>query len=242
VAGNVPVDRLVRLAGAGALIAVVQPLPATGGAPAETLSRAHGRALDELARPTRGVSADDFEQLARETPGVPVGRARALPGHHPDFDCVPATGVVTVVIVPRCGRPPRPSAAMLREVARYLECRRILGTEVHVVAPTYVPVSITATLHSRRDAPRDLARQADAALAAFLHPLSGGSQGRGWPFGRDVLVGELLAELNGLPGVRYVDGIEIASEAGAPRCGSLGLCPTELPESRPHRITVKEAP
>jgi predicted phage baseplate assembly protein len=239
--GNVPAGRLARLNGAGALIGLVQPLPATGGAPPESLSRAHGRALDELARPTRGVSADDFERLALATPGVPVGRVRTLPGHHPDFSCFPAAGVVTVVVLPRCGRPPRPSAALLREVRRYLEQRRILGTEVHVVAPSYVPVSVSATLNISREAPSDLVDRAQAALAAFLDPLSGGSDGSGWPFGRDVLESEVLAELSRLPGVRYVDDLGIAAGAGAPQCGNVVLCPTELPESGEHRFTVKEA-
>ena len=51
----------------------------------------------------------------------------------------------------------------------------------------------------------------------------------------------MLAELSQLRGVRFVDGLAISGpKDAAPRCGNLALCPTELPDSRPHAITVKE--
>jgi predicted phage baseplate assembly protein len=239
--GNVPAGRLTRLVGAGALIAVHQPNAAAGGAAAESLSRAHGRALDRLQRADRGVIGEDLEALAWETPGVPIGRVSVLPGRHTAFGCIPAAGVVTVVALPRCGHPPRPSAEFLDEVRRYLERRRLLATELHVVGPTYVPVSVSATLHAGPGAPVDLASLAEQALDALFDPLTGGS-GDGWPFGRDVLESEVMAALNELPGVRYVDELGISGpEDTAPRCGNLPLCPTELIESRPHRIRVKES-
>jgi predicted phage baseplate assembly protein len=242
VAGNIPALRLNRLVGAGALIAVVQPTPATGGAPAESLSHAHGRALRRLERPDRGVTAEDVEAIARETPGVPIGRVRALPGHHPDFGCICAAGVVTVVVLPRCGDPPLPSRELLREVRRYLERRRLVCTEFHVVGPTYVTVTVSATLHAGPGAPANLADGADRALDALFDPLTGGSDGDGWPFGRAVLESEVMAALNALPGVRFVDGLGISGpEDAVPRCGNLPLCPTELVDSRPHRIHVKES-
>ena len=237
--GNVPAGRLARLAGAGALLQVVQPFPATGGAPAELLSRAHGRALDLLAQPARGVTAGDLEALARETPGVPVGRAHAIPGYHPAFGCLDVAGVVTVIVLPSCGDPPAPSRQFLNAVRRYLEPRRPLATELIVVGPSYVPVTITATLHVTSGAPSDAAQQADGDLAAFFHPLHGGS-GDGWPFGRGVLETEIMARLNALPGVRFVDGLGISGPGDQPpRCGNLPLCPTELVWSRPHQIIIE---
>jgi len=43
-----------------------------------------------------------------------------------------------------------------------------------------------------------------ATLKAFLHPLSGGPDGTGWPFGRDVYLSDLAAMLEALEGVDYV--------------------------------------
>ncbi|MEU4219146.1 putative baseplate assembly protein [Actinoplanes sp. NPDC026623] len=239
--GNVPAGRLTRLAGAGALLRVLQPFDATAGAAAETLGEAHGRALDLLASPSRGITSADLEALAGETPGVPVGRAHAVPGHHPAYGCLDAAGVVTVVVLPECGDPPQPSRQFLDAVRRYLEPRRPLATELLVTGPSYVPVTVTATLHVGAGAPPDMALRAEEDLAAFFHPLTGGADGEGWPFGRDVLETEVMARLNMLPGVRFVDGLGLTGPGDArPRCGNLPLCPTELVASRPHRITVKE--
>jgi Baseplate J-like protein len=241
-AGNVPAGILTRTRDAGALLPVIQPYPATGGSPAEPLAAAHGRALDLLTRPTRGVTTADLEALALETPGVPVGRAHAVPGHHRGYGCLPAAGVVTVVVLPRCGAPPTPSAGFLRAVCRHLEPRRPLTTELHVVGPAYVTVSVSATLHVAPGAPTDLAGSAGRALTAFFHPLHGGTDGRGWPFGRDVYETEVMAMLNALPGVRYVDRLGIRGPGDtAPRCGNLPLCPTDLVWSGAHRIDVEES-
>ena len=122
--GNVRRGTIVRTHPPAAVVATVQPFAAIEGSDTETVERAHGRALDRLASTTRGVTVDDLERLARETPGVPVGRAIALPGRHPAYPCLSAPGVVTVVVLPPCGDRPMPSPAMLREVARYLERRR----------------------------------------------------------------------------------------------------------------------
>jgi predicted phage baseplate assembly protein len=249
--GNVPARRLSRLAGAGALQTVVQPFPATGGQPAEELRDAHGRLLDELARPERGITADDLEVLALRTPGVPVARAQAVAGHHPEFCCRPAAGAVTVVVLPRCGADGScgaPSPAFLKAVRCYLEPRRPLCTELHVIGPAYVRVTVTATLHPSPGLATSSARSLPAlgrrALDAHFDPLTGGTDGRGRPFGRDVLESEVMALLNSLPGVRYVDGLGISGPHDtAPRCGNLPLCPTELALSGPHLLHLpKESP
>jgi hypothetical protein len=43
-----------------------------------------------------------------------------------------------------------------------------------------------------------------AALERFLHPLTGGSDGQGWQFGRSIYVSEIYQLLDNLPGVDYV--------------------------------------
>lgn len=244
-AGNLPAGRLVELLLPGserAGIAVAQPFAATGGEPAESLDHAHGRALQSLAEATRGVTSADLEALALETPGVPVARAKALPGFHPGYPCFTAAGVVGLVVVPSCGSPPVPSPAFLGAVQAYLERRRPLTTELHVVGPGYVPVTVTATLHADPGAPAASLRQrAQEALDAFFDPLKGGPQAQGWPFGRAVLAADVLAVLGGLAQVRYVDGLGLSSTAGQGLCVNLPLCPTELVDSRPHLITVVEA-
>ncbi len=241
VEGNVADGTLVALASRAAVSpSVRQPFLATGGAPAESLARAHGRALDLLADAARGVTARDLEQVARRTPGVPIARATAIPGRHPDFPCLPAPGAVTVVVLPPCGSPPRPSPELLREVRRYLERRRPVATELHVVGPEYVPVTVSAELHVAFGAAAGVAGAGQAALDAFFDPLAGGPTGDGWPFGRDVLEAEVMAVLQAVPGVTYVDAVAVSVGGGGPRCGNASLCGVQLVESRPHQIVVRQ--
>ena len=239
--GNLPAGSLQRImTAAPATLSVLQPFDALGGVAAESLDQAHGRALDDLARPVRAVTVSDFQSLAQETPGVPVARVAVWPDYHASYPCMHAAGVVTVVVLPECGSPPIPGPEFLAAVQTYLDRRRPLTTEVHVVGPTYVPVTVTATLHVTRIRP-DLAAQAQKALDLFFDPLKGGHDGKGWPFGRAVVESELMSMLSSLPGVEFVDHVALTgADPNQLSCVNLTLCPTDLVASQKHRISVVE--
>ena len=168
-----------------------------------------------LRRPDRAVTGADFENLALlADPGV--ARARCLPRRNLESenqlaDPVDRPGHISVVIVPYAGnsestlQPSDELLELLQAVKNYLDKRRLLTTQVHVVGPRYVAIRVRLTLMLKRDALVDQVRtQAVAALGSFLHPLTGGADGKGWPFGRDVYVSEIYALLDRLPGVDYV--------------------------------------
>jgi hypothetical protein len=125
-------------------------------------------------------------------------------------------------------------------VGGHLRRRRPLTTELHVVGPHYVAVTVSATLHMAEPY-SGVAERAQEALDAFFDPLHGGPVATGWPFGRGVLESDLLDALGRLPGVAYVDQLQIASDGGPPRCQNLALCPTDLVDSQVHHFVVVEA-
>jgi predicted phage baseplate assembly protein len=287
-AGNAPAGLSWRLSGAadarnrrllGAppaeieqrLARIANPLPAGGGADAEDLEGAFGRAaaalfaherlldlaasqarttLDQIERaavlelpaPERASTLLDIERLALAVPGARVARARAWAGIDPAYPCLNAAGTVTLVIVPElpAGRP-EPTPGLLQIVRRFLERRRVVGTRLLVVGPAYVEVRVTATVRARPGAASERVR-ADllAALAALLDPLAGGSDGRGWPFGRDVYRSEVLQTLDGVPGVDHVLALELSADSGEAQCGNLCVGPIQLTVSGQHSITVVE--
>jgi hypothetical protein len=49
-------------------------------------------------------------------------------------------------------------------------------------------------------------------LQQFFHPLQGGPEGKGWPFGRNVYVSEIYELLDTQPGVDYVKKTEDLDE------------------------------
>ncbi|MCA9930361.1 MAG: hypothetical protein KC419_17880, partial [Anaerolineales bacterium] len=46
-------------------------------------------------------------------------------------------------------------------------------------------------------------------LYRFLNPLIGGRDGKGWPFGRDLVVSDLHQCLQGVPGVQFIRNAQL---------------------------------
>jgi hypothetical protein len=217
------------------------PLPACGGKPAEELRAALGRlaaefdaterlvALADYARastldgidlgtippPPLAVTLLDFEALARSTPGATVARARAWAETDPATADLVVPGTVAVAIVPRLPADrPEPTPGLVRLVADYLSCRRPVTCRVCVVGPEYLRVGVKATVHATPGTGQQVGDAARKAVEAYLHPLSGGPAGTGWPFGRNLHPGEVLQVLAAADGVRYVTGLQLAANNG----------------------------
>jgi len=253
VEGNLPAEQLTRLSTSGwniaripglaaiaGQVAATQPRAATGGKPVETLAAAEARAVTDLAQPTKTVTLADFATLALATPGVPVARAKALANHHPVLPCFTAPGSITVIAVPNCPGPaPMPGAGFLAAVDRYLHRRRPVTTELYVIAPTYVKVTVSANLLVSADIdPVQLAALTQQKLDAFFNPLTGGRDGTGWPIGRSVYRVEVMTILATLAGVLAVSDLTLAGDNGAPSCDNLAICAGDLVQSMQHQIKI----
>jgi predicted phage baseplate assembly protein len=234
------------LAGLAAPLAVLQPFAAYGGCTRESLAAGQARAYAAATAVDKAVTLADFERLALQTPGLPLARTHAVTGHAPGLPCYPAPGIVTVYVVPHCRLPaPLPTRALCEAVRRYLEPRRLVTSEVHVLPPRYRSVAVHATLHLDCEAERNgtasgVVAAANAALGAFFDPLTGGPDGAGWPLGRSVYRSEVMALLATLPGVLRVTGFGLRTLAdAAPRCDNVALCPDQLVRPGRHRLLIQ---
>ena len=218
-------------------VSVINPAPGTGGAAAETLQHAEGRALEAATATTRAVTVADVEWLARRTPGVRLARVVVRPNTHPGLPCVEAVGIVTVLVLPFLpALRPYPSAATRRAVAAHLEAYRLIGTRFEVTGPVYTEVAVRARV--RRAGPAaGLRDRITAALDAFFHPLRGGPAGDGWLFGRDVARSEVLQVIDAVEGVDHVVDLEVLGPCGA-SCGDVCLGPLGLVAAGEHEIEV----
>lgn len=187
---------------------VTNPVAAAGGTDEETIDEIIERAPRTLKARDRAVTAEDFEQFAREA--GPVRRAKPFGLAHPKFPGIEVPGVVTLVIVPDNDQPaPYPSEALRVAVCAHLEKYRLIGTELHVTGPDYVTLSLAIRAVTEPGADTAEIKQAiEAAARAFLHPLTGGLRGTGWPFGGPVHYGELYQAL-AVPDVRRLDNIAL---------------------------------
>lgn len=221
-------------------VVVTNPVPAEGGAAAETLAGAAGRAVELMSATHRAVTLGDYEELALETPGTRLARAHAIANLHPGFPCMKARGVVTLIVLPDMPGPrPSPGPGTRRAVAAYLRRRRVIGTRVEVVAPTYLEVAVRARVSALTGVDRaNLRQQIVAALDEFFDPLRGGPGRGGWPFGRDVFRAEVMQVIDGVAGVDYVVTLALSAAGCEPECGNVCLAPTWLVAAGRHDIEV----
>jgi predicted phage baseplate assembly protein len=203
---------------------IVMPYAANGGTDEESLQSAMNRAPEALKGRDRAVTAADYEMLAMQA--GPIARAKALPLYHPDFPGIEVPGVVTVIVVPNVAVPaPMPSPGLLRTVCAYLDQRRLITTELYVIAPTYVPVTISLQVLAQPDADTGAVEQGvESALTIFLGPLTGGSldpakPGTGWPFGGTIYFADVLRVASQVTDVIRCTGLLITLDGTrAPAC------------------------
>ena len=222
VAGNVPKGMISVLKSSIPYVArVVNRESAIGGRDAQSIEDAKLRAPQMLRTRTRAVTADDFEVLARQVSGVERARCVA-PWSQPGAPGEPAPGRVMLAVLPQVDdaagyiAPERLtlSAELKRSVESFLNERRLLGTTLEVVSPKLMWVSINARvrLPEQSTGPMQVEtrRRAEAALYRYLNPYTGGPDGTGWAFGRDLHVSELYALLQRVPGIEFVDELHIS--------------------------------
>jgi predicted phage baseplate assembly protein len=238
--GNIAPGRLTDLLGGVAGVdanGITNLPPAVGGRDEETLEEAKLRAPQALKNQCRAVTAEDFESLAQQAAGVQ--RAKALPLAHPGFPGVQVPGAVTVIVVPDSDAPnPLPSEGLIRTVCAYLDQRRLLTTELYVVSPTYHQVRVQAEVIASGEA--DLAevkRSLTDDLLTYFHPLKGGEDGFGWPFGGDVFFSLVYRRVLAVPGVRRIQELilEIDGEK-QPFCRDVPIEPGALIFSTEHEV------
>jgi uncharacterized phage protein gp47/JayE len=212
-AGNVAARAISQLLGpVGGVQEIFNPVPAEGGADGETAAPLLTRGPRAVRHRGRAVTPEDYASLAREA-SASVAVARALSGR--DADGRPAPGWVTLVVIPRSAEPrPYPSFGLREQVRQFINAcaaADVTGADqIVVTGPDYQPVDVTASI-----VPRDptavgtVERDARAAIAGFLHPLSGGPSGRGWSPGEDVWLSDLAPLLERVPGVDHISEIAL---------------------------------
>ncbi len=181
---------------------------AEGGVDGEDIEAAKVRGPIVLRTRDRAVTMEDYEHLAREA-APEVARVRCVTaGDGAD------AGGVRILVVPAAGSKDGrlrfeqlvPAEETLQRIARRLEDSRVIGTRVLVEPPVYRGVTVVAKLRPRASAnPTRLQAEALDALFHYFHPIIGGPDRTGWPFGRPVHVGEVYSVLQGLRGTELVE-------------------------------------
>jgi hypothetical protein len=190
----------------------------TAGQP-EAIDQTLERALNTIGQVNRAVTAADFDVLARQAAsvaGTPLART-ALTSYR-DVACAPpdhpeqAPLATLLIVVPDepVNSTPMPALELTDAIFRRLTSHRLLTTRVHVIGPEYVEVDVALALVRKPGShltPSDVER----AIRSFLHPLQGGPDRQGWPFGRPVYYSEMFQQLESLPQVDHVETLTLST-------------------------------
>ncbi|HNK45757.1 MAG TPA: putative baseplate assembly protein [Pseudomonadota bacterium] len=228
--GNVNAFTLTSLTRAVPYIEkVYNVLPAVGGADAETVEQAKERAPLQIKSRDRAVTSEDFETLALRST-TSIARAKAMSSDD-------RAGHVHLVIIPRgdeknldLTRKLVPPPELCRFVRNYLDERRLITTILDVTKPDYVEISLKITLIRRTVGQSERLRtEIEQRLRRYLHPLVGGKDGKGWPFGRPVYRTDLVHMVEDIPGIEAIESIQIYDEDRRINVDSVRLKDDELP-------------
>lgn len=225
---------------------VVNLKPSLGGVDGETIAEAKVRGPLTLRSGQRAVTASDFERLALES-SVEVARARCLPA-------ITGQGPIRMLVVPNVRSHPRDHrlddfaipAPLMTTVGTHLDAHRVVGTAVEISTPYFQGVSVAALIFAVPGRPAPLVRQrAIDALTEYINPLTGGADGVGWPFDRDLNAAAVAQLLESVEGVDRVDEVllfEYDLREGR-RLGSgkdiIRLDPQSLFLSAAHQVVVR---
>lgn len=182
--------------------------PAEGGVDGEDIENAKTRGPILMRTRGRAVTTEDYEHLARQV-APELARVHAVAAG----DGVDAGGVRVLVVPAASGDDGRlrfeqlvPAEDTLARIAQRLDETRVVGARVVVEPPVYRGVTVVAKLRARPSAnPVRLQTDALDALYRYFHPIIGGPDGTGWPFGRPIHVGEVYSVLQGLRGTELIE-------------------------------------
>jgi len=230
VRGNVPPHQAVFLRQSIAYIdSVTNHYAAQGGSDVESIEAVKERGPYVIKSRNRAVTKEDFEWLGLQASNS-IARTHCLPSTERE-------GEVTVLVVPKFDETKLdyseklvPSTELLRRVKAYLDTRRLVTVRVNVERPKYVEFSVNLdVIRSTTGSSERLRRDIDEALRKFVHPIHGGRDGRGWPFGRNVLKVDLYHVVEEVDGVDFVDRIRIFDEDRKVYLEQIKLGPKGLP-------------
>ena len=212
--GNLEAGAIKQLASGSSRLQVRHEWPTEHGRDAESISQAEQRIPAYLTHRNRAVTKTDFATLAKNNPVNPVARAEVVAGLLPGSSLgsvrerIP--GVVSLFVLPpgepAVGGAPRPTAGLLRDVYHYIDQRKLIGTELYVLSPQFVPLALSVSVQVLD--PTTLTETGNSVSQALLNYLwvlaPGGPAGGGWPMGRNIEPNELKAVAARVDGVLAV--------------------------------------
>lgn len=130
-------------------ISVTNPHDAVGGQEEESISQAFSRVRKELTESRNMVTAEDYEQAVKKTPGLRIESCKALVGGTEHDDRGAGKEILLVVKPFSPDARPRLKPALVENIRQYLEPRRMLGVGLRILSPVYGKISVYLEVTTR---------------------------------------------------------------------------------------------
>ncbi len=179
---------------------------AGGGLDEETLEDAFKRLRRMLKRPRSAISYDDYENYVLTTPGLMIESCRVIPAH-----IIRRQGNaimdMTISIVVKPFYPEQAEAispAYSRNIMNHLDKVRLLGTNIQLLAPEYIGVTVYADI-SVKPHYTDAPELVENAVRSFFFRYKE-------QFGVELIYSELYGVLDRLACVSYVSSLSLEAK------------------------------
>ena len=103
--------------------------------------------------------------------------------------------------------------ALIEQVEEYLDPRRLIGTVIEVSSPVYSSVGIHVKIELTSYEKLDIVREnVSTGILNFFDPLTGGPNGKGWPYGRPLIIYEVVAVVEDTNDVKRIVSVVIDND------------------------------
>ncbi len=211
--GNVKVGEISRLdRTAGFINSVFNPLDAVCGLPEESVMDAVSRNASLLRHGRRCVSAEDYEDMAREA-ARDICRVKCFPGCDETGRYQP--GAVTLVVLPgsygeSCYSFERTRKKIYEHLFNHMDENIINLGRFHIVMPELIRLDVKVVLELAQEKEIFAAtKRIREELERFLDPLHGNFYGDGWEIGTLPDKNQITHALKQVEGVKYISQLTL---------------------------------
>ena len=190
--------------------------PSSIGRKAESIGEAIIRARQELIVPFKIVSKSDCEYIAKNTPGLRVGKVRAITSKSSGEENTLIIAAVPYSLSSFAKR--LDSNLNFRDaIRRHLEKHKLITTRIRVIEPKYVDISVNTRIRlamTKLEENNIMKKRIAKLLDSYFSPISiekPAKEGEGWDFGRNVYRSKIIALLESLPEVGAVLELNLQS-------------------------------
>ncbi len=167
----------------------------TGGSDRESTKSCFERFEAELAKKHSAVTKEDYEELIKSAPGLLIERVKVV---RSDWEHNRIVAAVKPWSEKKC---PRLSGGYRKNIMKFMEKKRILGTDLQIAEPEYIQIRVYADLELVAWY-RDTEQELKGKIRRYFEECCS-------DFGCPVLYSGLYGFLDGMQGIRRIRSLTI---------------------------------